>query len=347
MVISYDSARVVTSSLDGTIIVWDTASGTVLQEWLAHEGSVVVPLALSPDNRRVVSAGGSTITAWNIDSGCAAQKTAELNLEGNTGVVNTCIWSPDGALIASVSGDKTVTIWDGCTYQQRDVLPATPSSQNVRALQFSPDGHYLAWISGGKVCCVWTPLALAETQPKTLLPHPDREEVSTTAFAFDHESRRIATAHGDLNSDPDACVVRIWDAATGAPLAVLAGHSEAVSRVSFSSDGRSLLSVSEDMAVRLWDCGAWSGEQTGVFGDSGESLAWHTCFRHDGKYMAAGLEGGRVQLWRMGDGSCVATFGEHDSDVTHVAFSPNGRFLVSGDRDGIVHIRCISTLIGE
>ena len=43
--------------------------------------------------------------------------------------------------------------------------------------------------------------------------------------------------------------------------------------------------------------------------------------------------------------SCVATFREHRECVKRIAFSPNGEFLVSGDWDGIVHIRRISHFI--
>ena len=101
LVISHDSTRAVTSSYDGTIIVWDMAGGAVLHEWLAHQGSHVKALTLSPDSIRLVSSGaGHALTVWGIDSD-PALKAAEL--EGPINTDNVYVWSPDGVLIASAS----------------------------------------------------------------------------------------------------------------------------------------------------------------------------------------------------------------------------------------------------
>lgn len=355
VVVSHDSARAVTSSLDGTIIVWDTANGTVLREWTAHEKLLLGNLTLSADSRWLISAESCDITVWDIDfnlnSDAAPPKAAVL--EGHTNMINSSAWSPDHALIASASMDRTVRIWDGYTYQQRDLLelqegtsPWKPSS-----LQFSPSSRYLAWISGGTACCLWRPLTGEE--PKTLSPHPDRRDIRTTAFSFDHKSRCIATAHGNWCRDPYACVVRIWEAATGTALAVLTGHSKIVRHISFSPEGRSLFSMADDMSMRVWDFGTRSGdsEAMDVFRLAKSlSSGGRYCVRPDGKYIATGSVQGLVRLWRKSDGRCIAKFREHDHDtgsVTHITFSPNGKFLVSGNTNGVVHIRCISRFIRE
>ena len=346
VVISHDSTRAVTSSWDGTIIIWDVAEGSVLHEWPAHRGSPAKALALSPDSRRLVSSRGHALAVWGIDSD-PVLKAAEL--EGHAGEVNVCTWSPDGALIASASRDGTVRIWDGHTYEKRDLVSVPhPHSEvhTAECLQFSPDSSYIAWISGSTDCCIWQPLT--GEKPKTLPLHPNGSHIDTTAFSFDLESRRIATAHGNKNNDPDACVIRIWDAATGTPIAVLAGHSKTVQNVSFSPDGRDLLSMADDNSMWIWDCGTWSGKQTGGFGDS-ESPVWYRqwCARPDGKYVATESYEGLVQLWRTRDGECVTTLDESGYVASRIEFSLNGEFLVWGDGKGIVYFRCISQFVGE
>ena len=367
LVASHDSKWIATASCDGTIIIWDTSSGAVLQEWCAH-GEGVNALALSPDSRRLVSAGGHGLAVWAIEN--VVQKVAEL--PGHTAAVETCAWSPDGALIASGSRDNAVHIWDGDTsaLQQRDILPnpedhdQLPNSEDgdllrvalddskdgdlppdpadyrhTSQLRFAPDSRHLAWIPGGN-CCICR--CLQTDRLTNLRSYPHRRGVYISALSFDSESRRIATAHGTKEDISDACVVQIWDVATGAALAVLSGHSRSVVGISFSPDGRFLLSTSLDKSLRIWD--AARGEQSGSLKIDGISSA---CFSPDGKYIAVGTEERLVRLYRMDDlgGGSIAELAEHPYQINHIAFSPNGEFLVSADTSGIVHIRLLATYI--
>ncbi|KAI1787994.1 WD40-repeat-containing domain protein [Ganoderma leucocontextum] len=256
--------------------------------------------------------------------------------EGHTKAVIACAWSPDGALLASASLDETVRVWDALTFEQRDLFD-DPELQELKdyGLHFSPDARYLAWISSHRDmdfnCTVWKPLT--KERPKPLLLS------QAHAFSFDPESRRIATAHGiEQNAIP-----RIWDLTTGVLLAVLAGHTESVNVVSFSPDGRSLLSPSWDGSARIWD--AESGEQTASLKEDDKYTFCNACFSPDGKYIATGSSKPSVRLWRTADASCVAEFTEHKRAVVHIGFSPDGEFLASGDIFGGVHIRRLSSFI--
>ena len=64
--------------------------------------------------------------------------------------------------------------------------------------------------------------------------------------AFDPTGQRIATGSEDQE-------IRLWDAATGAPSAVLQGHTGPVYGVAYSPDGRLLASAGGDETVRLWN----------------------------------------------------------------------------------------------
>ncbi|SLM38950.1 wd40 repeat-like partial, partial [Lasallia pustulata] len=56
--------------------------------------------------------------------------------------------------------------------------------------------------------------------------------------------------------------VWIWDAATGATLQTLEGHSDWIKAVAFSPDGKQLASGSYDMTVRIWDAASGATLQT-------------------------------------------------------------------------------------
>lgn len=344
LVASHDSRWIVTASEDDTIIVWDTSSGALLYEWLAHQREVH-SLAFSPDSRRLVSAGRHpTVVVWAINDG--VQKVATL--EGYTKSVMACAWSSDGALIGSASEDRTVRIWDGHTFQQRNLF-FDPTRARYRTLRFSPDSRYLAWISGNN-CRLWRPLM--RESPKELRSHPqDLRETWTSTLAFDPESRRIVTAHGipldGEESESGAFVVRVWDVATGAAMVALAEHSRLVTDISFSPDGRSLLSAWGDGSARMWD--AESGGQTALFRDAeDEPTILRACFSPDGKYIATWTPesiAGQVRLWRVDDGACAAIVVERAISVTHILFTPCGEFLASADFRGTAHTHPLTKFV--
>ena len=345
LVASHDSKRIVTASDDGTIVIWNASLGTVSQEWLAHRGPVA-GFALSPDSRRLVTASDirsdstvPTLAIWEIGSK-GVRKVTTHALQDYTEAVWACAWSSDGALVASLSSIGLVRVWDSRILQLRDQLedPPPPPVEYMAppCLQFSPDARCLAWTSGYG-CCLWRPLTGG--RPKRLPSHPSRAKVRINASGFAPDSARIATAHGPLRHgavDPDESVVRIWDVATGVALGVLAGHSQRVADVSFSPDGRSLVSASDDGSARIWD--AESAAQTASLEESGDAVS-KALFHPGGKHIAIVSGEKRVKLWKTGDSACTATFTEHKRPVRHIAFSPNGKFLASGDGEGVVRIR--------
>ena len=351
VVISHDSARVVSASSDGTIIIWDTERGAIVHEWLAHRGPIL-GLALSPDSRRLVSAGGEghgALAVWDLSD--AVSRIAAL--DGHTRALTTCAWSPDGTLIASADAEGTVHVWDALTFHERDVLEAGERQKTLsipESLQFSSNAQYLAWISkslpgalGSDICCIWQPHTGADA--RTLgLPYDPSRRVVIKALSFDPKDRRVATAYGSAYGRPEENVVRIWDVVTGAELAVLAGHTRDVTDVSFSPDGRSALSASGDGTAKLWD--VESGEAMASF--KPEPGRWievgRARFSPDGKHVATASFPGdsKVQLWRIEDGVSVAACSAHGWSVEHVVFSPNGEFLASGDMEGVVHICRVS-----
>ena len=122
-----------------------------------------------------------------------------------------------------------------------------------------------------------------------------------------------------------ATSVGIWlyDAATGAEAAPFAGHTARVSTVSFSPDGRTLASGSENGRIRLWDVA--SGQAKALLeGHSSEVRS--VAFSPDGQTLASG-SGRRdrtVRLWDVATGQEMATLQGHTEGFYSVAFRRMG-----------------------
>jgi WD40 repeat protein/tRNA A-37 threonylcarbamoyl transferase component Bud32 len=156
-----------------------------------------------------------------------------------------------------------------------------------------------------------------------------------------------------LASAGDDSVIRLVDARTGEPQAELKGHAGVISAVVFAPDGKSLASVSADGSARLWNPA--TGEALRVLWQGTNSLST-AAFSADGKYFAAGtarLPNGKSSpttrytppgdgsashliIWNKQESRVERILDAHLDGVSSLAFSPDGRKLVSGGRDGTI-----------
>ena len=308
---SPDGRQLASAGSDGTVWLWDPATGARQATLTGHDGRVHA-VAFSPDGRQLASAGeDGTVRLWDPATG-AAQAT----LTGHDDLVNAVAFSPDGQL-ASAGRDGTVRLWDPATGAAQATL--TGHDRSVLAVAFSPDGRQLASASQDGTVRLWDPATGAAQA--TLTGHGDW----VNALVFSPDGWQLASA------GPDG-PVWLWDPATGARQATLTGHDGRVHAVAFSPDGRQLASAGEDGTVRLWDPATGAAQAT-LTGHAGPVYA--VAFSPDGRQLASAGAGGMVRLW---DPAARATLTGHAGWVYAVAFSPDGRQLASASQDGTVRL---------
>ncbi len=128
--------------------------------------------------------------------------------------------------------------------------------------------------------------------------------------------------HRRAKIGPFSCGISPRSAVTAA----LNGHTGAVNSIAFSSDGKQMISGSDDGTVRLWDTVA-AREQGTLKGHAAAVLA--AALSPDGKLAASGSADHSVRLWDVVQKRPLATLAGHQAAVAAVAFSPDGRFLAS------------------
>lgn len=120
----------------------------------------------------------------------------------------------------------------------------------------------------------------------------------------------------------------------------LLGHSDSVWSVVLSSDGKTLVSGSEDRTIKIWNLDTRQLIRTlSAHSDTVRSVALSS----DGQIIASGSGDNTIKLWNLNTGEQIQTLSGHSGTVWSVAISPDGNTLVSGSEDNTVNVWEIPT----
>ncbi len=333
-----------------TVRLWDVDSGEEVQfqghSFLDFGSHPIWAAVISPDGKSVVTVGGRVARLWDVRT-----RTIKDSYSAH-GSVDMAVFDPAGKRVITASNDWLVKIWNAETGKAMLKL-SHPAP--VTSASFSPDAEgkqILTSAVDGK-------LRLWNSFTGELQQEFEGHQGEVRQAVFSNNGRWLLSAGEDQTA-------RIWNRQTGKNVAVLRGHEGRVLCVAFSEDAQLIITGSEDNSAKIWRFHPDFEDPAGIVREllvlRGHTAAVRSvAFSPDGRRALTGSDDYLVKLWDTSspdegitegaqpDGPAadsetevsasplaqeVLTLKGHEREVTSVQFSPEGRFALTGSRDG-------------
>jgi WD40 repeat protein/serine/threonine protein kinase/tetratricopeptide (TPR) repeat protein len=364
---SADGRRLFTMSADRVHRVWDADAGRLLAQvpitMQAHRRS-----SLGADGREVAAIDGSQVRLWNAETGrtrmllrhradvwavefspnqdylLSVSSEGTARLWDLTTVAEAQAWEyggeprcialcPDSSRVLLSRSDRPPQVWETAT--GKPVGRPLDHRAIVDCASFSRDGRHVATGGRDRRVRVWDAATGAVAGP------PLEHDRAVTFTAFSPDGRLLVTTggvqsvmlgnEGAPSDPPDA--VRVWEWATGKRIATCP-HERGIQHAAFSPDGKYLATASREGTARVWDVATGRPVSPPL---KHPTFAWFVAFSADSKRLLTtcndfSLTRCAARLWDVATGQQIAAM-PHDDGVLVAAFSPDGRWIVTGSED--------------
>ncbi|MCA9265914.1 MAG: WD40 repeat domain-containing protein [Planctomycetales bacterium] len=268
---------------------------------------------------------------------CAMEPSNEIERDGvnprHSSLVLSLDFSRNGKYLATASYDGQVIIWDTATGAY--IRSFFPNGSGTDIVRFCPTGKEVLVAGSASGMTVWDMKAVKEPG---IYYEPRIFDYWTYCAEYDNSGNRIIFGR-TLGFRAKAFVI---DSRTGEPLRPLTRlpweHHGAVADVACGPDGKKFYSASHDGTIREWRM--TDGQTTRQFEKIDGQLR-RMALSPKGEIAAfckEGEESRTIFIWDVESGKLKKKLVQPDAKIFDLIYSPNGRFIITGNRDGHVII---------
>ena len=315
-------------SSDQTVRVWDVANGNEVARY--HVQERVNQLAVLPDGTSFITVGES-LRLWRLPEavappavppppGVVTEIKHAARLDGHNGPIFDVALAAEGLTALSTSDDYFTRVWD---LSMRKQVREFKSDGAMRCVAVTADGSLAAWSGGQKTIVVWD--LKQNKELKSLTGHTSW----VYSLKFTKDNKRLLSASRDKT-------IRLWELDKGDAMLTLEtiNRQDVVARLS-PDETKIVANSDNDYTLTLWNIA--DGQPLAKLHGHGVEGVFAAAFSPDGSQIATADGKGAIFLRDATTGEPRVTWLGHKGRVTGLAFTPDGRWLVSGGFDKLLN----------
>jgi len=309
LAISPDGKYLATGSKDQLVRVWESDSGKLLRT-IRCESHFTSAIVFSPDGRRIatnIDVENVSIFEWATDKPPVQSKATIIpDLDQ---IASVLAWSRDGKQIGcAVADDNSVHILDAQTGQQLN------SIKKAQRIAFATDGKSFA-------------VSHADRSIK-FVSRADQTELATLNSKAMGQVLEMHFLKGDdtLIAVHELGKIAVWDVKKGDIQRTI----EAAGPIAIVPGGQSIATVDRDR-IAVFDLKSGERTRTIVPAEPGA----HFVYAPDGNRIFVAGPGSRLRSWNLTTGQETSVDFGHDGEVRGLAYSKDGKSLLSAGSDGL------------
>lgn len=299
-----DNNTIISASDDHTLKVWDIQTARVIRSFSGNE-TPFMRITISPDSKTIATADYDGIKIWD-------QMTGYLIKTIKTKFIYNLLYSADGKYIISKEGN---------------IIHVRNSSTGEEISQYDFDdyggGFVLSKDGKNIIAFINEDIKLINIKTGNCEKTVIGNEGEINCIKLNSQGSFFATGHENGK-------IIIWDANTFTKVLSIKGHSKRVLSVDYSPDGETIISGSEDEAIKFWNI--HNGKEVNTINTG--SKVRGIKYSPDGITIASRstYPNYNIKLWDASTGAAIKTLESRIDPIVTLAYSADGKTIFSNNK---------------